>query len=125
MPCGKKRGQGRGDRRPPVAPCHRAAGGDSSFDVDQVFQGDRHAVQRPHRMAGADRLVGGLGGEPGILGIDADIGVEFRVVGGDAGEECLDDGDRRQPARGDLAGQLVRRQVARVGIGKGHRAHFG
>ena len=97
--------QGRGGRRAAVAPHHRAAGRDAALDVDQVFERDRHAVQRSDRMAGADRLVGGLGGEPRVVGIDVDKGVQLRIVRGDAGEQRLDDIDRRQAPRRDLGGQ--------------------
>ncbi len=106
MPGAKKRSrQGRGDRRAAVAPHHRAAGRDPALDVDQVLERDRHAVQRPDRMAGADRLVGRLGGEPRVVGIDLDKGVQLRVVRRDAREQRLDDIDRRQAPRRDLGGE--------------------
>ena len=125
----KAAGQGGGRRRAAVAPRHRAAGRDAALDVDQVFERDRHAVQRPDRMAGADRLVGRLGGETGVVGIDIDKGVQFRIVRRDARQHCLDDIDRRQAPRRDLGGENMRRQKAGIGVGRaciggGHDCHL-
>ena len=73
-----------GGRRAAVAPHHRAAGRDPPFEIDQILQRDQHTVQRPDHMARPDRLVGGFGGEPRVIGIDIDKGVQLRIVRFDA-----------------------------------------
>ena len=112
--------QRRRHRRAAVAPYHRAAGRHPPFEVDQILQRDRHAMQRPDRVARADRLVGRLGGEPSIVAVNIDKRVQFGIVRGDACQQRLDDCDRRQPARRDLGGEAVSGQKARIGIGGGH-----
>ena len=72
-------------------------------------------MQRPDGVAGADRLVGTLGGEPGLVGINLDKGVQFRLARGDAGEVRIDHLDRRQAPGGDLGRKLMGRQQAGVG----------
>ena len=62
-----------------VAPDLGAAGDDPALDLDQVLQRDRDAVQRTDRVAGADRLVGASRGEPGVVGIDLDEGLQLRA----------------------------------------------
>ena len=123
--CDQLAGQRGGGRRTPVAPRHRAAGRDPPFEVDQILQRDRDAVQRADRMARADRFVGGLGGKSGIVAIDIDVGVQFAVEPRDAREKRLDNIDRRQTPRCDLGGELVSRLIGRIGVGRAHRDHFG
>jgi hypothetical protein len=97
-------GQRRRARRPPLAPARRAAGDEAAVQFDQVFQRDRNAVQRPDRVAGADRLVGRLGGEPGVVGIDLDEAVEPRLQRRDAREASRGQIDGREAFGGDLGG---------------------
>ena len=100
-----------------VAELSRAFGARTLSPVD--------AVERAHAVAGADRPVSALGGQARIRLVDGDERVQFRVVRGDAREQCLDDCHRRQPACGDLGGEAVGGQKARVGVGGGHLAHLG
>ncbi|MBV1799527.1 hypothetical protein KSF81_22160 [Siccirubricoccus sp. G192] len=101
--------------RPAVPPDRAAAGGDLAFDLHQVLQRDGDAVQRPDRMAGADGLVGGLGRQVGIRGIDIDEGLQLRLQPFDAREAILDEFDRRKPAGGDPAGDDMDRKPGRRG----------
>ncbi len=99
--------QRRGVRRDPVAPGGGAAHRDLALDLHQVLDRDRNAVQRADGVAGADGLVRGLGGEPGIGGVDRDEGVQPGFQPLDAGKVFVHEVDRRQAARGDLRGQRV------------------
>ena len=107
--------EGRGDRRNAVGPGLGAAGSDSAFQVDDVFQSDGHAVQRADRVTGANRKVGGLGSAAGIVAVNRDEGVQLRVMGRDAGEQRVHEGHRREPACGDLGSQFMNGKKDRVG----------
>ncbi len=62
-------------------------------------------MQRPDAVAGADRLVRGLGGEPGLVGIDFNKGVKPGIERRDAPQQGFDDSHRRQTSRADLRGK--------------------
>ena len=53
-------------------------------------------------MSRPDRLVGGLGGEPRLGGVNLDKGVQLLVVRVDARQQRLDQIDRREPAGADF-----------------------
>ena len=70
----------RGAARPPRRPRFRAAGRDAALKLDKVLECDRHAMQRPHRMARTDRFVSSFRRQPRILEIGLDEGMKLRVV---------------------------------------------
>jgi hypothetical protein len=94
-------------RRSAVPPGSRAAHRDLAFDLDQVFDRDRNAVQRADRMTGADCLVRAFGGQARTGGVDGDECVQLGVQSLDACEIFVHQVDRRQAARGNLRGQLM------------------
>ncbi len=114
-------GERRRVSRPPVLPHLRAAGRHPAFDLDQVLQRDRQAVQRPDFMARADRLVGGLGSQPRIVAVNLDKGVQLPILGLYARKQRGDDIDRRESPGGNLSREPVRRQQARIGRSGWHR----
>jgi hypothetical protein len=103
-----------GGRRAPRPVGGGAAHGSASREVDQVLEHHGHAVQGPDGVAGADRAVGALGGKPGIVGIDLRERLQLGLVRGDAREMSLDRLDGGEPPRGDLAGEIARRQESGI-----------
>ena len=101
--------QGGGAVRDPVAPRGAAAHRDLALDFHQVLDGDRNAVQRADRVAGADGLVGGFGGEAGVGGVDRDERLQPGFQPLDACKKLVDQIDRGQAARGDLRRQFMDR----------------
>ena len=93
-----------------VAPGGGAAHGDLALDLHEVLDRDRDAVERADGMAGTDGLVGGLGGEPGVGGVDRDERLELGFQTFDACQVFIHEVDRRQAARGDLGRQCVDRK---------------
>ncbi len=65
-------------------------------------------------MAGADRLLGPLGGQPRIVGIDVDEGAQLGLEAFDAGQQRLDHVDGREPPGRDLPRQDMGRQISRI-----------
>ena len=94
-------------RRNAVPPGSRAAHRNFAFDLHQVFDRDRNAVQRAHRMAGADCLVRAFGGQAGMGGVDGDESVQPRFQSLDACKVFVHKVNRRQAARGNLSGQFM------------------
>ena len=82
-----------GVRRDPVAPGRGTAHGDLALDLDEVLDRDRDAVQRADSMAGPDGLVRGLGGKPGVGGVDRDEGVELGFQPFDPGQVFIHEVD--------------------------------
>ena len=74
--------------------------------VDVLLDGERHAGQRPERLAGGDRPVDRGGGGAGLVGQRHGHRVEVRVDLLDAGQMGLDHLGRRDLAGGDHPGQL-------------------
>ena len=107
-----------GDRRDPLGPDLRATGRHAPLEVDQVLERDGHAVERAHAVAGADRAVGALGGEPGVVRVHRDEGVERGVATLDALEEGLHRLDRGQGPRAEGLRQLG--DAGPHGIDPGH-----
>jgi hypothetical protein len=94
-------------RRNAVPPSSRAAHCDLAFNLHQVFDCDRNAVQRADRMAGADCLVRVFGGQPRMAGIDGDESVQPGFQSLYTSKVFVHEVDRRQAARGNLGGQLM------------------
>ncbi len=105
-------GGGAGGEPGPVG--GRAAHGDAALDVDQVLQRDRHPVERPDRVAGADRPVGALRREARIVGEHRGEGLELRLAGRDGLEHRLHGLDRRDRFAGNSLGELGGREVGEV-----------
>jgi len=103
--------------RAPVAPNQRAARRHPTVDFDQVLESDRDPVQRPDRVPRSDRLVGRLGGEPRILGINLDKGMQLGVRRADPGQRSIDEIDGREPTSAYLDGKNTGRQQRRIGFG--------
>ena len=106
--------QGGGAGGTAVAPHRGAAGRHAAFELDEVLERNRNAVQRPDGVARADGLVGRLRGEAGLRLVDLDEGVQLRVQPGDALEAGGDDVDRRDAARLELGGQRVERELGEI-----------
>jgi hypothetical protein len=90
-----------------VPPSSRAAHRDLAFDLYQIFDRDRNAVQRTDRMAGADCLVRAFGGQARTGGVDGDECVQLGFQSLDACKVFVHQVDRRQAARGNLRGQFM------------------
>ena len=99
-------GERRGDRRHAVGPYLGPSGGDATFEIDEILQRDRHTVERPHAMTGADRLVRRLGGQARFRIIHGDERVKRRVVLLDPVQQRFDGVHRRENTRAERARQL-------------------
>jgi len=85
-------GERRRHRRHAIDPRLRAAGRDAAFQIDQVLERDRDAVQRADAMTAPDRAVGGLGGQARLGLVDSDVAMES-LARLDAREQRVDDVD--------------------------------
>ena len=109
-------GERGGTGRPPLAPNLRAAGRNPPLDLDQILERDRYAVQRADTMSRSDRLVGRLSGEPRLLGVHLDKGMELCIRRLDPRERGIDDIDRREPTGIDFGRHDMGRQQGRIGV---------
>jgi len=107
--------------RAPFSPDLRAAGRNPPLDLDQILERDRDPVERADPVPRADRLVGRFGGEPGLLVIYFDKGVQFPVRLVDPFERGIDNIDRREATSTDFGRHDMGRRQSRIGIGGRHR----
>ncbi len=99
-------GEGGRDRRHTLGPHLRPARGEAPLEVDEVLEGDGHAVERPHAVAGTNGPIGAFGGQARLGLVDGDEGVQDGITAANALEERIDGVDGRERARGEGAGQL-------------------
>ena len=97
----------RGHRRDARFPDLRAACGDPPFEVDDVLERDRYAVEPPCCLPGAPGEIGLPGRGPRLVRVHGDEGVEPRL-------EPLD--SREQRLHELFRGQLTRRQLFSGGV---------
>ena len=55
-------------------------------------------------MPRSDSLVGGLGGEPRLVVIDIDKGVQLLILRANSREQLIDEIDRQEPTFADFCG---------------------
>ena len=108
--------RGRGRRRDPAFADLRAAFGELALGVVHVLVGERHAVQRPLRLAGGKRAIRRLGGFQRVLGLDPRERVERRLPFVDARDQRLGDFDRRDLAPPDRGREVLQVHAAAMSL---------
>ncbi len=97
----------------------RAAFGLDTFDVDQIFDGDRNAVQRSPVLAALQLVLGALSGFKRLFAKHFDPGVQLRFERFDPAQGRLDDVNRREFAEAHHPHRLPDRKLARIGGERG------
>ena len=95
-----------------------AAGRQHAPGEHQILDRERHAVQRPQRLARHDGHLGGQGRLAGLLGGDGAEGVEPRVQPLDPRQHRVDDLDRGDRLLPDQPGQVERGEPAEIVHGR-------
>src|SRR5262249_35047176 len=90
----------------------RGGGRRRAFHVEQILDGDRHAVERTAVVSGGELAIERPRLSPRLVGHHEDEGVEARLLGLDQTERVL---------RRLLAGDLARAQAAREILDRAHR----
>ena len=88
-----------------------AVGGRAAGHVDVDLHRDRHAVQRPERVAGAHRCVRRIGRGQRRRVEDLDEGVQLAVDGSGPAQPCGNDITTGHRAVADQGGEFARRQA--------------
>lgn len=110
--------QRRGALRLLSRPGLAAAGDHLAFEFDQVLERDRHAMERPHGVAGSDCHLRSSRCLARIVAVDLDEGVKHRIVPVDPRQECFQHLHRREAPRLELA-----REFAYAGRDGGQTGH--
>ena len=97
---------------------HRRAAhlGGHVLGLEQVLDGDRHAVDQRQRLAGLPALGAGVGGGAGAGLVHRGEGLHHRLARGDGLEAALEIGARAVVAVGEAAGGVVEGERLVVGV---------
>jgi hypothetical protein len=96
------------------APNRATAGGHAPFELNQILERDRNAVQGADGVARSDGLVGRFGGGPCLRGKHVDKGVQLSIQPIDALKAGIDNIDGRNAARLQLCGKGVHWQLSKI-----------
>src|SRR3984893_14033154 len=83
-------------------------------DIDDIFDTDRHTMQRPAQAARGDLSLGSLGSIHCRVAIEADEDVQFRIEPSDALQQRLHKLNRRQLSGGDGLRCFCRRHPVQI-----------